>query len=151
LSPAQLQELDLPRSNIVLTTKIYFGASKDPAPTARGLSRKHIVEGLRASLQRLGQDYVDVVFAHRPDPECGLEETVRAFNWVIDQGWAHYWGTSEWSAAQVEEVSAAPASTPLACVSWCPVPSLLSVRRRTRSPRGWAWWAPRRSSRSTTC
>lgn len=100
-----LRELSFPRSNIVLSTKIYFGASKDPAPTARGLSRKHIIEGLKASLERLGVDYVDIVFAHRPDPSTPVEEIVRAFNWVIDQGWAFYWGTSEWPAEQIYAVS----------------------------------------------
>ena len=44
----------------------------------------------------------DLIFAHRPDDNTPVEETVRAFNWVIDQGMAHYWGTSEWSAAQLE-------------------------------------------------
>ena len=100
------KELDIPRQNVVISTKIFFGATPQPAPTARGLSRKHIIEGLRASLLRLGMPYVDIVFAHRPDPETPMEETVRAFNWVIDQGWAHYWGTSEWSASQIMEVSA---------------------------------------------
>ena len=46
-------------------------------------------------------DYVDVLFCHRPDQNTPVEETVRAMNWVIDQGYAHYWGTSEWSAAQI--------------------------------------------------
>ena len=49
-------------------------------------------------------DYVDVLFCHRPDPNTPIEETVRAMNWVIDQGWALYWGTSEWSAEQILEV-----------------------------------------------
>ena len=83
-----LHDLSLPRSDIVLSTKVYFGASKDPKPTARGLSRKHIIEGLKASLQRLQVDYVDIVFAHRLDATTPIEEIVRAFNWVIEQGWA---------------------------------------------------------------
>ncbi|KAJ3023124.1 UNVERIFIED_CONTAM: hypothetical protein HDU68_008766 [Siphonaria sp. JEL0065] len=68
-----------------------------------GLSRKHIVEGVKASLERLQLDYVDLVFAHRPDPDTPTEELVRAFNWVIEQGWAFYWGTSEWSAEQLTD------------------------------------------------
>jgi aryl-alcohol dehydrogenase-like predicted oxidoreductase len=67
----------------------------------RGLSRKHIVEGLNESLNRFEMDYVDLVFAHRPDNLTPMEEIVRAFNWVIQQGKAFYWGTSEWSAEQI--------------------------------------------------
>ena len=48
-------------------------------------------------------DYVDVIYAHRYDLETPLEETVRAFSWVIDQGMAFYWGTSEWTADQITE------------------------------------------------
>lgn len=91
-----LRELGWPRSSYVLSTKIYWGGS---GVNDAGLSRKHIVEGLDASLERLGVSHVDVVFAHRPDVETPVEETVRAFNHVISQGKAHYWGTSEWSAA----------------------------------------------------
>lgn len=54
-----------------------------------------MIEGIRASLDRLGLDYVDIVFAHCPDVTVPMEETVRAFNWVIQQGWALYWATSE--------------------------------------------------------
>lgn len=62
-----------------------------------GLSRKHIIEGLTASLERLDLKYVDIVYAHRPDRLTPMEEIVRAFNYVIEQGMAFYWGTSEWS------------------------------------------------------
>lgn len=68
-----------------------------------GLSRKHIIEGLEASLDRMGLKYVDVVYAHRPDRLTPMEETVRAFNYVIDNGMALYWGTSEWSADEIAE------------------------------------------------
>lgn len=67
----------------------------------RGLSRKHIVEGLNGSLERLGLEYVDIVFAHRPDRDTPIEETVRAFNHVINAGKAFYWGTSEWDADEI--------------------------------------------------
>ena len=70
------------------------------------MSRKHIVEGLRNALERLQLSYVDLVFAHRPDPDTPMEEIVRAFNWCIDQGMAFYWGTSEWSAEQITEAHA---------------------------------------------
>lgn len=67
------------------------------------LSRKHVIEGTRLCLKRLQVDYVDVLFAHRPDHMTPLEETVRAFSWVIDQGLAHHWGTSEWSAVMIQQ------------------------------------------------
>jgi voltage-dependent potassium channel beta subunit len=91
------------RSDLVLSTKIFWGGS---GPNDRGLSRKHIVEGMDAALQRLQTDYVDLVFAHRPDIHTPIEETVRAFDHVINQGKAFYWGTSEWSAEQIMEAYA---------------------------------------------
>jgi voltage-dependent potassium channel beta subunit len=92
------------RNDIVVTTKLYWGtAHARHAANNLGLSRKHIVEGLRASLARLQLDYVDIVYAHRPDRRTPMEETVRAFNHVLDRGWALYWGTSEWTADEVAE------------------------------------------------
>jgi len=88
------------RSDLVISTKVFWGGK---GPNDRGLSRKHIVEGLQASLKRLQMDYVDVVFAHRPDPTTPMEEVVRAFNFCIDKGWAFYWGTSEWSAEEITD------------------------------------------------
>lgn len=81
---------------------MYFGTGRKD-PNQRGLSRKHIVEGTKASLQRLGLSYVDIILAHRPDASVPMEEIVRAFNFVIDQGWAFYWGFSEASAAELQE------------------------------------------------
>ena len=52
-------------------------------------------------------DYVDVLFCHRPDYYTPVDETVRAMNWAIENGYTHYWGTSEWSAAQIQEARAA--------------------------------------------
>lgn len=67
------------------------------------MSRKHIIEGMKRSLKRLDLETVDVVYAHRSDFWCTpMEETCRAFNAIIDQGQAHYWGTSEWSAFEIE-------------------------------------------------
>lgn len=68
-----------------------------------GLSRKHIIEGAYASLKRLQLSYVDVLFAHRPDRDTPLEEICRAFSWIIDNGLAHYWGTSEWEPEIIVE------------------------------------------------
>ncbi len=86
------------RKDLVISTKIFWGGK---GPNDRGLSRKHIFEGLNASLQRLQMDYVDLVFCHRPDIYTPIEETVWAMNQAIQQGKALYWGTSEWSAYQI--------------------------------------------------
>ncbi|CAK6982598.1 voltage-gated potassium channel subunit beta-3-like isoform X2 [Scomber scombrus] len=88
------------RSSYVVTTKIYWGGQ---AETERGLSRKHIIEGLRGSLARLQLDYVDIVFANRSDINAPMEEIVRAMTFVIDQGMAMYWGTSRWNAVEIME------------------------------------------------
>ncbi|KAF6252375.1 NADP-dependent oxidoreductase domain-containing protein [Scenedesmus sp. NREL 46B-D3] len=94
------KELGWKRSDLVISTKVFWGGQ---GPNDTGLSRKHIIEGTKASLARLQLEYVDVLFCHRPDPNTPIEETVRAMNWVIHQGWALYWGTSEWSAEQLQE------------------------------------------------
>jgi len=88
------------RQDLVVSTKIFWGG---PGINNRGLSRKHIIEGVNNSLERLQMDYVDLLFCHRPDLQCPIEETVRAMNHVIDHGKAFYWGTSEWTADQITE------------------------------------------------
>ncbi len=93
-----LKELGWARKDYLISTKIFWGGE---GPNDRGLSYKHIVEGVNNALKRLQLDYVDFVYAHRPDPETPIEETVFAFNHVIQQGKAFYWGTSEWSAAEI--------------------------------------------------
>ena len=98
-----IQRAGWKRSDLVLSTKIFWGGS---GPNDKGLSRKHIIEGVDAALQRQQTDYVDLVFAHRPDIQTPIEETVRAFDHVINQGKAFYWGTSEWSASQIMEAYA---------------------------------------------
>uniref|UniRef100_A0A4W4EV62 Voltage-gated potassium channel subunit beta-1 n=1 Tax=Electrophorus electricus TaxID=8005 RepID=A0A4W4EV62_ELEEL len=86
--------------NLFDTAEVYAAGK---AETERGLSRKHIIEGLKASLERLQLEYVDVVFANRPDPNTPMEETVRAMTHVINQGMAMYWGTSRWSPMEIME------------------------------------------------
>ncbi len=88
------------QKDLVLSTKIFWGGD---GPNELGLSRKHIIEGMDGSLKRMGLEYVDLVFAHRPDIHTPIEETVRAFDHLINQGKAFYWGTSEWSAQQIME------------------------------------------------
>ncbi|KJA28303.1 hypothetical protein HYPSUDRAFT_33640 [Hypholoma sublateritium FD-334 SS-4] len=97
-----IKELGLRRTDLIITTKIFWGIGRK-GPNDGGLSRKHIIEGTRESLARLGLDYVDVIFAHRHDHNVPMEEIVRAFNYVIAQGWANYWATSEWAAHEIEE------------------------------------------------
>lgn len=88
------------RSDIVITTKIFWGGS---GVNERGLSVKHVREGLDASLKRLQLDYVDLVFCHRPDPLTPTETVVRAMTDAVRSGKATAWGTSEWSAQQITE------------------------------------------------
>jgi voltage-dependent potassium channel beta subunit len=88
------------RSDLVISTKIFWSGD---GPNDSGLTRKHIIEGLDASLKRLQMEYVDLVFCHRPDIHTPVEETVWAMNHVINQGKAFYWGTSEWSATRIME------------------------------------------------
>ncbi len=96
-----LNDTDVPRHHLVLSTKVFWPMSDDV--NDRGLSRKHILESIEMSLDRMGTDYTDIYFAHRYDPETPLEETVEAFSDVVRSGLAHYWGTSEWTGAQIAE------------------------------------------------
>jgi len=100
-----LKGLGARRQSLVVSTKLYWGGveGKIAGPNDNGLSRKHIIEGLTTSLKRLDLEYVDLVYAHRPDVHTPMEETVRAFNYLIDKGMAFYWGTSEWTASQLLE------------------------------------------------
>lgn len=100
-----LKELNWPRDEYVLSTKIFFGTGRKE-PNTRGLSRKHIVEGLKSSLERLQTPYVDIVLAHRPDAATPMKEIVEGFTQVIrNLNLAYYWGTSEWSATQITEAT----------------------------------------------
>jgi voltage-dependent potassium channel beta subunit len=92
---------NLPRENLVLSTKVFYPTSNDP--NGRGLSRKHITEAIDASLKRLGTEYIDLYFCHRYDPDTPIEEVVRAMDDLIHRGKILYWGTSEWEAGQVAQ------------------------------------------------
>ncbi len=93
-----LKKLGWKREDLVISTKIFWGGQ---GPNQTGLSHKHIIEGVHNALRRLQTDYVDLCFCHRPDPETPIEETVRAMDILVKQGKIFYWGTSEWSAAQI--------------------------------------------------
>ncbi|RMH72650.1 MAG: aldo/keto reductase [Gemmatimonadetes bacterium] len=91
---------DFPRHELVISSKVYFPMSEDV--NDRGLSRKHIMESIDKSLARIGTDYLDIYFCHRPDPHTPIEETVRAMDDLVHQGKILYWGASEWTGAQLE-------------------------------------------------
>lgn len=97
-----IAELGWDRRDIIITTKIFFGTSRKEQHNSRGLSRKHVIEGALESLKNLRLDYVDIIFAHRIDVTTPMEEIVRAFNWLIDNNKAFYWGTSEWNSRQIQ-------------------------------------------------
>lgn len=100
---AQLREEDpvtWRRSDVIITTKIFWGGD---GQNEKGLSRKHIMEGVEASIERLQVDYVDLLFCHRPDPHTPTETVVRAMTDMVRAGLTTAWGTSEWSAQQITE------------------------------------------------
>jgi voltage-dependent potassium channel beta subunit len=88
------------RSDLVISSKLYWPMSD--SVNDRGLSRKHIMESVAASLKRLGTDYLDIYFCHRYDEQTPVAETVRAMSDLVQQGKVLYWGTSVWEAAQIE-------------------------------------------------
>lgn len=88
------------RSDVLVTTKLFWGGS---GLNERGLSRKHLIEGMGASLKRLQLDYVDLIYCHRPDSLTPTETVVRAMTDLVRSGKAMAWGTSEWSAQQITE------------------------------------------------
>ena len=92
---------DIPRSNLVISSKLFWPMSANI--NDRGLSRKHIMESVEKSLRRIGTDYLDIYFCHRFDPNTEVEETVRAMDDLVHQGKVLYWGTSVWTAAQIEQ------------------------------------------------
>lgn len=98
-----LADLRLPRDGLVVSSKVFFGAVDQPRPTQKGLSRKHVHDACHAALKRLRVDYLDLYYCHRPDPDTPIAETVVSMDGLIRQGKVLYWGTSEWSAAQIRE------------------------------------------------
>ncbi len=97
---AALRKLGWGRDTYCVSSKAYWGGQ---LPTQRGLHRKHLHDACHAALRRLQVDYLDLFFCHRPDLETPIEETVRAMHDLVQQGKVLYWGTSEWSAQQIQE------------------------------------------------
>ena len=92
------------RSSYVLSSKVFFGwRGENNKPNQTGLSRKHIVEACHEALHRLQVEYLDLYFCHRPDKNTPIEEVVWTMNHLIQQGKILYWGTSEWSGAEIVE------------------------------------------------
>jgi voltage-dependent potassium channel beta subunit len=91
----------LPREALVISSKVFWPTM--PGPNGRGLSRKHILESIHASLRRLGTDYLDLYFCHRFDQDTPVEEVVQTMDMLVRQGKVLYWGTSKWEAAQITQ------------------------------------------------
>ena len=94
-----MKELNVPREKIVVSVKIYKNGTD---PNDGGEGRKHIIEGVKQSLKNMQLEYCDIVFAHRYDMNTPIEETVRAMNYLIKEGFTFYWATSEWTPDQIE-------------------------------------------------
>src|SRR5215213_3301805 len=95
-----LKQLGWRRSSYLVSTKIYWGLHNN-VNERNTLNRKRLIEGINGSLKRLQLDYVDLLYCHRPDKTTPIEETVWAMHNIIEWGKAFYWGTSEWSAAEI--------------------------------------------------
>ena len=102
-----LKKFAWPRDTWCVSSKVFWGPHTDRSPTARGLSRKHVVDACHAALERLQVDYLDLYFCHRPDLETPIGETVAAMSDLIRQGKILYWGTSEWTARDIALAHAA--------------------------------------------
>ena len=97
---AAISQLGWPRWSYSISTKVFWGIH-DAVNMRNTLNRKYLLQAIDGSLERLQLDYVDLVFCHRADPETPIEETVWAMHDIIRSGKALYWGTSEWSAAEI--------------------------------------------------
>ncbi len=96
-----LRDLGWPRWSFVVTTKLFWGIHGQDPNMRNTLNRKYLMQGIDASLERFGLDFVDIVYCHRADPDTPMEETVWAMSDMITQGKALYWGTSEWNADEI--------------------------------------------------
>ncbi|MEM7136536.1 MAG: aldo/keto reductase [Myxococcota bacterium] len=96
------RELGWPRESYLVSTKLYWGL-RDGPNTKNTLNRKYLLHAIDGSLERLGLDFVDLLFCHRDDPATPVEETVWAMHDVVSSGRALYWGTSEWPAHAIAD------------------------------------------------
>ena len=95
-----IAELGLERESYVISTKFFWGLHEGPN-RRNTLNRKYLLSAIDGSLERMGLDYLDLVFCHRADPDTPIEETVWAMHDMIERGAALYWGTSEWTADEI--------------------------------------------------
>ncbi len=97
------RQLGWARHTYIVSTKFYWGLERDGVTVnfQNTLNRKYLMQAIDGSLKRMQLDFIDLVYCHRPDPHTPIEETVRAMSDMITQGKALYWGTSEWSAADI--------------------------------------------------
>jgi voltage-dependent potassium channel beta subunit len=95
--------LKWPRLSYIVSTKFYWGLERDAQPVNHKdtLNRKYLMQAIDGSLARMGLDFIDLVYCHRPDPATPIEETVWAMSDMISRGKAQYWGTSEWPADDI--------------------------------------------------
>jgi voltage-dependent potassium channel beta subunit len=96
-----IAELGWERWSYVISTKIFWGIHGDTVNMRNTLNRKYLLHAIDGSLERMGLDFVDLLYCHRPDPETPIEETVWAMSDIVSSGKALYWGTSEWSADEI--------------------------------------------------
>ena len=96
------KDLPIPRLKYAVSTKFFWGITEGPNER-NTLNRKYLMNAITGSLKRLQMDFVDIVYCHRADPDTPMEEIVWSMHDMIERGYALYWGTSEWSAAQVTE------------------------------------------------
>jgi voltage-dependent potassium channel beta subunit len=98
-----LKKLAWPRLNYVVSTKFFWGLDRQGEGVNRKdtLNRKYLMQAIDGTLERLGHDFVDVLYCHRSDPEPPIEETVWAMSDIVTAGKALYWGTSEWGADSI--------------------------------------------------
>lgn len=97
---ASLKKLGWRRSSYIISTKFFMGIN-DGVNEKNTLNRKYLLEAINGSLKRFNLDHLDLVFAHRPDPNTPLEETIWAMHNIIESGKAFYWGTSEWPVGDI--------------------------------------------------
>lgn len=102
LMGSALKKLGWRRGSYVISTKLFWGLNDGPNEK-NTLNRKYLLEAMNGALKRFDQEYVDLVFCHRADPNTPMEEIVWTMNDIITQGKALYWGTSEWSADQIRQ------------------------------------------------
>ncbi|MEO6629499.1 MAG: aldo/keto reductase [Aquihabitans sp.] len=96
-----IAELEWERHSYVISTKLFWGIHGNTVNMSNTLNRKYLFHAIEGSLDRMGLDFVDLLYCHRPDPETPIEETVWAMSDIVASGQATYWGTSEWSADEI--------------------------------------------------